>query len=42
MWWSNSSMIAYTSAGTFTNKWKKYQDTFDVMSVVELVSAKSQ
>ena len=42
MWWSNSSMIAYTSAGTFTNKWNKYRDTFDVMSVVELVSAKSQ
>lgn len=42
MWWPNSPMVAYTSSGTPSNKWKKYQETFDTMSVVELVSARKQ
>lgn len=37
MWWPDSELVAYTSAGTTPELWSTHQETFDIMSEIEVI-----
>ncbi|WP_428037085.1 hypothetical protein, partial [Amphritea sp.] len=37
MWWPESEMVAYTSAGTKPELWDSYSSIFDTMAEIEVV-----